>query len=130
MGLTVNISNRLLTHVHNKTSPIEQKVIKLWQFGEETPHAGQFLSSKRLPNGNTQKRIVTAYGNNNMLGIETNVYDKNNNLVKSYFGERGVKGTKAYASGSIKDINLIASNAQHFNPEMQTLNTYTYNYLA
>ena len=58
------------------------------------------------------------------------VYDKNNNLVKSYFGERGVKGTKAYASGSIKDINLIASNAQHFNPEMQTLNTYTYNYLA
>ena len=65
MGLTVNISNRLLTHVHNKTSPIEQKAIKLWQFGEAPPHAGQFLSSKRLPNGNTQKRIVTASGNNN-----------------------------------------------------------------
>lgn len=37
MGLTVNISNRLLTHVHNKTSPIEQKAIKLWQFGEAPP---------------------------------------------------------------------------------------------
>ena len=50
--------------------------------------------------------------------------------IEIRIGERGVKGTKAYASGSIKDINLIASNAQHFNPEMQTLNTYTYNYLA
>ncbi len=130
MGLTVDISNRLLTHVRNKTNPIGQKAVKLWQFGEEAPHAGQFLSSKKLPNGNTQKRIVTAYGNNNMLGFETNVYDKNNNLVKSYFGERRVKGTKAYASGSIKDINPIASNAQHFNPEMKTLNSYSFNYLA
>ena len=130
MGLTVNISNQLLTHARNKTNPIGQEIVKLWQFGEKTPHAGQFLSSKKLPNGNTQKRIVTAYGNNNMLGIETNVYDKNNNLVKSYFGERGIKGTKCYASGSTKDINSLASNAKHFNPEMQTLNTYTYNYLA
>ena len=57
MGLTVNISNRLLTHVHNKTSPIEQKAIKLWQFGEAPPTQDNFYHPKDFRMATLKKEL-------------------------------------------------------------------------
>ncbi len=126
MALTLNTYQAMLSRITGnkvfKTNP--QKLIRVWQFpGKTAPHAGQFYSQKFLPNGNFQRRIVTVYGNN-ALGFETQLFNRDNKLIKSYVGARNANGTINYVSGSADEVQPLLSNYKKLNPDMRTLDDY------
>lgn len=76
------------------------KLVHTWRFPNREAHAGQFLNTKVLPNGNIQKRVITQYGNPGTVGIETNVFKPNGELLRSYAGIRTPEGTRIYGNNS------------------------------
>ncbi len=76
------------------------KVVHTWRFPDREAHAGQFLYSKVLPNGNIQKRLITQYGNPGIVGFETNVVSPSGELLRSYAGIRAPEGTRIYGNNS------------------------------
>lgn len=76
------------------------KLVHTWRFPNREAHAGQFFSSKVLPNGNLQQRIVTQYGNPGVIGIDTRVMSPSGELLRSYAGIRTPEGTRIYGNNS------------------------------
>lgn len=59
----------------------------LWRFGERPCHAGQIVSHKVLPNGNTKLRIFTAFaGDSKPLAFESIIMDPARRVVSKSCG--------------------------------------------
>lgn len=115
MPLTLSIWENAMSIVKGvKNLPKKSSLVASWSFtGRNLPHAGQMYSCKTLPNGNIQKRIVTAYaGSSSSLGMETVVFSPKGELLKAYAGIRdGASGTtRMYASGTKDDVQPVLKN--------------------
>lgn len=131
------VYDKLMSKVQGKVRTQEgERIVHVWRFGDRTPHAGQVLSRKVLPNGNVQYRISTASGCDSTIAVDTRVYSPSGELLKSYFGIRGPKctitdtegkvikeyePTRVYANRS-QEVRKAISKEKSFNPDMQFLN--------
>ena len=142
-----SVNKKIMQYIREKKPmPKNTNLTHVWAQDSQTHiperrYAGQIKYTKLLANGNTQDRLVTAYGDGS-IGMTTVVKSPTGELLKAYSGVRGKSweainpttnevvsknaGTIAYCSGNKQDVlnNLRNGNIFGGNPQADRNNLY------